>query len=100
HTRWPRDWSSDVCSSDLAGIVAESLAEQDVVRPRLGTADREVGSPVADHGLAGHVFEDGLRAPHIGAKLVGRLPRDQLVTVAVRSEERRVGKEGGCGGGA
>src|SRR5215510_15803343 len=19
HTRWPRDWSSDVCSSDLAG---------------------------------------------------------------------------------
>src|SRR6266508_5326513 len=22
HTRWPRDWSSDVCSSDLAGEVA------------------------------------------------------------------------------
>src|SRR5439155_16405478 len=21
HTRWPRDWSSDVCSSDLAGDV-------------------------------------------------------------------------------
>src|SRR5439155_18930005 len=20
HTRWPRDWSSDVCSSDLAGM--------------------------------------------------------------------------------
>src|SRR5439155_3105445 len=20
HTRWPRDWSSDVCSSDLAGL--------------------------------------------------------------------------------
>src|SRR5690625_7153464 len=20
HTRWPRDWSSDVCSSDLSGI--------------------------------------------------------------------------------
>src|SRR5690625_1537925 len=22
HTRWPRDWSSDVCSSDLVGLVA------------------------------------------------------------------------------
>src|SRR5439155_19186991 len=21
HTRWPRDWSSDVCSSDLIGIL-------------------------------------------------------------------------------
>src|SRR5690625_7362912 len=21
HTRWPRDWSSDVCSSDLLGFV-------------------------------------------------------------------------------
>src|SRR6266702_7172527 len=21
HTRWPRDWSSDVCSSDLAAIL-------------------------------------------------------------------------------
>src|SRR5690625_6784534 len=24
HTRWPRDWSSDVCSSDLAEGVAQS----------------------------------------------------------------------------
>src|SRR5439155_6201531 len=22
HTRWPRDWSSDVCSSDLPGVSA------------------------------------------------------------------------------
>src|SRR5690625_399019 len=26
HTRWPRDWSSDVCSSDLAGIEDIALA--------------------------------------------------------------------------
>src|SRR5207253_3880230 len=26
HTRWPRDWSSDVCSSDLVGaIIAEDI---------------------------------------------------------------------------
>src|SRR5439155_17683285 len=26
HTRWPRDWSSDVCSSDLRSIFTPSLA--------------------------------------------------------------------------
>src|SRR5437870_12338151 len=26
HTRWPRDWSSDVCSSDLAGLSDNSLS--------------------------------------------------------------------------
>src|SRR5207253_5680953 len=24
HTRWPRDWSSDVCSSDLIYVTAEA----------------------------------------------------------------------------
>src|SRR5215510_1233812 len=28
HTRWPRDWSSDVCSSDLGG---EQRPDEDVV---------------------------------------------------------------------
>src|SRR5690625_3765047 len=30
HTRWPRDWSSDVCSSDLSGyleVIAENVGE-------------------------------------------------------------------------
>src|SRR5439155_14309534 len=27
HTRWPRDWSSDVCSSDLVPSVAGALAK-------------------------------------------------------------------------
>src|SRR5439155_16740851 len=27
HTRWPRDWSSDVCSSDLGGNIAVGQAE-------------------------------------------------------------------------
>src|SRR5439155_9976660 len=28
HTRWPRDWSSDVCSSDLARSAATSTTRQ------------------------------------------------------------------------
>src|SRR5439155_16607726 len=32
HTRWPRDWSSDVCSSDLQmlRLELEALAQQDL----------------------------------------------------------------------
>src|SRR5690625_7991244 len=26
HTRWPRDWSSDVCSSDLIAVIRSILA--------------------------------------------------------------------------
>src|SRR5437870_13824238 len=29
HTRWPRDWSSDVCSSDLIEITRDILAFKD-----------------------------------------------------------------------
>src|SRR5215510_483950 len=34
HTRWPRDWSSDVCSSDLVaclGVVAGGLCFEQVM---------------------------------------------------------------------
>src|SRR6266702_8521939 len=40
HTRWPRDWSSDVCSSDLYRVVIERGAADDrseaIVRLLLG----------------------------------------------------------------
>src|SRR5690625_7844612 len=26
HTSWPRDWSSDVCSSDLGGVLCDECA--------------------------------------------------------------------------
>src|SRR5439155_9233067 len=34
HTRWPRDWSSDVCSSDLRRITDRARARQVILRPR------------------------------------------------------------------
>src|SRR5207253_7018261 len=40
HTRWPRDWSSDVCSSDLDGRLF-SLEEP------TGTREETVGSRIA-----------------------------------------------------
>src|SRR3712207_8400562 len=77
HTRYWRDWSSDVCSSDLRsrfGVDAE-------VRYRTPFVGRE-----ADLSLLKATYQRTLRECSL-----------QLVTVVgepgVRSEERRVGKE-------
>src|SRR5204863_7130546 len=90
HTRSLRDWSSDVCSSDLpldlrgvertAGNIEPFAIEIDLEGGAIDGAEdgRERGAgPVAD----AVVHE------------VDRLSRPQLRHDARRSEERRVGKE-------
>src|SRR5437870_11874606 len=74
HTRWPRDWSSDVCSSDL------------------GTSKK----PSWSSGMVLWVY---LKYP-LMIKAAARLPRHWRKTKEIslasslgRSEERRVGKE-------
>src|SRR5207249_9119297 len=94
HTRSKRDWSSDVCSSDLfiapaeGGYPAEPdrvvamALEVDVVGPRtLPAVDR--------------VVHEG-RLPQL-LDALAELPATSAA-VAQRSEERRVGKEGGSRG--
>src|SRR5690606_40175099 len=68
HTRFSRDWSSDVCSSDL---------EED--REAHGAEEETVDGSVACRGTEPDE---------------GRVQREVLVLY--RSEERRVGKEGGA----
>src|SRR5690606_40048414 len=93
HTRFSRDWSSDVCSSDLAmGPAApEPSAEDETengspvtfeVAARLPTKTW-CGSPTKDHILesAGN-----------GVALLD-YDGDGLLDIYLRSEERRVGKE-------
>src|SRR5439155_13604061 len=65
HTRWPRDWSSDVCSSDLslAGCLNEGLPNEENRDP----APAKLGTPPEK--------------------------RDPPKPTPPRSEERRVGKE-------
>src|SRR5215510_4640124 len=36
HTRWPRDWSSDVCSSDLGAGVRSELAATECLAAEIG----------------------------------------------------------------
>src|SRR5687768_17649707 len=78
HTRCSRDWSSDVCSSDLADRVLLLRRER---RPgRVVDLHRHV-LPAVDARLAAHAQE-------VGVVELGLLAADED-----RSEERRVGKE-------
>src|SRR5690606_41153126 len=76
HTRFSRDWSSDVCSSDLLlRVVVETLDE--IIEPALADGDGALAlDPVAQ-------LREVPRAVF----------REEHRMQAVRSEERRVGKE-------
>src|SRR5437870_8658573 len=79
HTRWPRDWSSDVCSSDLAVLKAWETPFA-------------IDQPPMSHRAPMRSY---LRDPRgLLPDLAHRWPNPILATV--RSEERRVGKECRC----
>src|SRR5439155_18978121 len=44
HTRWPRDWSSDVCSSDLAGTFQYCAAASTSARRAAAPARESVSN--------------------------------------------------------
>src|SRR5439155_13344333 len=69
HTSWPRDWSSDVCSSDL-----------------VDDHDRPIAELQRLYSLHNELF--GVTPPE------DWLDVDQALSAELRSEERRVGK--GC----
>src|SRR5690606_41034142 len=89
HTRFSRDWSSDVCSSDL--LMLELIGREDwhlLLRQQVAQAGEKAWS---DEGLrqhVRHVILELLRFRPVFPIVVRDIPRATL-----RSEERRVGKE-------
>src|SRR5207253_6322829 len=83
HTRWPRDWSSDVCSSDLKRLIPHTLIDGNgsfLFWMRTNTEGPYlVMTPAAGCGL--EYFEPQ------------RFGNGVAYYVHSRSEERRVGKE-------
>src|SRR5690625_7625262 len=68
HTRWPRDWSSDVCSSDLAwtGPVGQAPPADDIV---------DLGGRAVLPGWVdshSHLIFDGDRAAEFEARMAGQ----------------------------
>src|SRR5207253_8145024 len=83
HTRWPRDWSSDVCSSDLDGVARDSAG------PDVWLGGGEAVA-VERERAAG----EATRAWHWRASpWPTRLDTAATYRHTSRSEERRVGKE-------
>src|SRR5206468_9004683 len=92
HTRSDRDWSSDVCSSDLYKVKPDHTAENERYIQRVFEQlehERPSGLRYASFKLG-----DGVSFVHIVSLEAadGSNPLGEL-----RSEERRVGKEGWTG---
>src|SRR5207253_5618683 len=92
-TRWPRDWSSDVCSSDLNNVWGgyDDMVEDGVFTwPKpfweqpMWRWDAMFGAGVRAHYLASR-----LAAPAMIARQRGLIVN---ISTWARSEERRVGK--------
>src|SRR5207253_7918426 len=73
HTRWPRDWSSDVCSSDLPYDALLDEYEPGATAAELTRVFAALRDDLVP--LVQAILNSGKKAPHD------------------RSEERRVGKE-------
>src|SRR5207253_4845280 len=92
HTRWPRDWSSDVCSSDLVESFLDELAHAagkdpyEYRRSLLGKNARHRGAL----DLAAEKAGWGTALPEGRSR--GIAVHDSFGSY-IRSEERRVGKE-------
>src|SRR5207253_5010461 len=92
HTRWPRDWSSDVCSSDLAFAFSSLRFSNGRTAMLLSGAAEMVGvrfshkrNPITIRATTAPIFA------HFGIVDFGR---PSFAAGTARSEERRVGK--GC----
>src|SRR5439155_18167386 len=88
HTSWPRDWSSDVCSSDLRRRSARTRCRR-VCGP-------STNSPIDGKNLT-RVYP-GKRDGTVSERIADAITREiiERADYLVRSEERRVGKEDTC----
>src|SRR5690606_40524258 len=100
HTRFSRDWSSDVCSSDLAmnlsfssshGPVLGRIPMAELVSTRGGAVDD--GRILVDSAWQEYLARRDAREPY-------EFEASFIRADSTRSEERRVGKEGTSRGAA
>src|SRR5207253_4694374 len=99
HTRWPRDWSSDVCSSDLF-----YLGKHEVTRGQFRKfADAEGYETEAEKAGDKSTWKKNesftQTDDHPVINVSWNDARAFCTWLSKRSEERRVGKEGSARGG-
>src|SRR5438445_3183319 len=87
HTRYWRDWSSDVCSSDLLVLAGQV----DLIGQRDHVAQLFLGQQAIEVGPSGNSQVIGAAAGLLALR--GKRPAVPVGPGPLRSEERRVGKE-------
>src|SRR5690606_40962494 len=94
HTRFSRDWSSDVCSSDLlAGLARDHAPRLRIVHVWDAASSGGLTGPIDADVLGVALAELGL--PHLeGVEIMVCGPAPMMDVVLPRSGGRRVGKEG------
>src|SRR5215510_9595349 len=106
HTRWPRDWSSDVCSSDLGRTIVIDhghqistlyghLAKPDVVRGQTVEEGAEIGLIGATgHASGPHLhYEVLVNGRPVNPRLVFTRPQDIYGRSRVAARENPSGQQ-------
>src|SRR5207253_7289085 len=93
HTRWPRDWSSDVCSSDLYALGCLLHEMLMGAPPFVADTTEAVLAAHRDIEPKEPSVELPAAARTLLASLLAKEPRRRPFSAQQRSEERRVGKE-------
>src|SRR5690606_41093147 len=90
HTRFSRDWSSDVCSSDLVSGVAHRVSDMAAPEPAAHAAPAKKSKAAAAQAAS---MVDPMQWWGALTQQFQQIATDAMKDA--RSEERRVGKESG-----
>src|SRR5207302_8034961 len=93
HTRFSRDWSSDVCSSDLSSALPGLTWTQQLAAVKEYYVSANVLKASEDKTFPGAVVAS-MASPWGQAVAAGDPANTYFGSYRERSEERRVGKEG------
>src|SRR5690606_40499044 len=90
HTRFSRDWSSDVCSSDLN---VNNVAGTDITNPTVSITSPSNGASVSGTVSINITATDNTGISSVFYSIDGVVANTKTSAPFSRSEERRVGKE-------
>src|SRR5207253_8126383 len=98
HTRWPRNWSSDVCSSDLGGWQFTELKKQpEDPKPELESVELIVEPGDKEEAEAGRRIGDAIAAGYLFTRNLQMQPGNEIGRASCRGRGRTmVGDGGGC----
>src|SRR5690606_40820313 len=95
-TRFSRDWSSDVCSSDLRIYpLRVDMEEEEVIRRAVKLINDKIKEFQENYAVRDKQDLLSMCVLHYATAMLKAERKSSADEAGIRSEERRVGKEGG-----